>query len=29
MAIDETRTFQPIGIALVTVSDTRDPSTDT
>jgi len=29
MPIDETRTFQPIGIALVTVSDTRDPSTDT
>ena len=29
MAIDEARTFRPIGIALVTVSDTRDPSTDT
>ncbi|GAB5347423.1 molybdenum cofactor biosynthesis protein B [Alteriqipengyuania sp. 357] len=29
MAIDESREFTPIGIALVTVSDTRDPSTDT
>ena len=29
MAIDESRPFQPIGIAIVTVSDTRDASTDT
>ena len=29
MGIDETRTFLPIGIAILTVSDTRDASTDT
>ena len=29
MAIDESRAFQPIGIAIVTVSDTRDAGTDT
>ena len=28
MGIDETRTFAPIGIAILTVSDTRDASTD-
>ncbi len=28
MAIDETRPFQPIGIAIATISDTRDASTD-
>ena len=29
MAIDETRTFKPIRIALLTVSDTRGPEDDT
>ncbi|HWK42117.1 MAG TPA: molybdenum cofactor biosynthesis protein B [Croceibacterium sp.] len=29
MAIDETRTFKPINIALLTVSDTRGPDEDT
>lgn len=29
MAIDETRVFKPIGIAVLTVSDTRTPETDT
>lgn len=29
MAIDETRTFKPINIALLTVSDTRGPDDDT
>lgn len=29
MAIDETRTFRPINIALLTVSDTRGPDEDT
>ncbi len=29
MAIDETRTFKPISIALLTVSDTRGPDEDT
>jgi molybdopterin biosynthesis enzyme MoaB len=29
MAIDTTRTFTPIAIALATVSDTRKPETDT
>lgn len=29
MAVDETRTFQPINIALLTVSDTRGPDDDT
>lgn len=29
MAIDETRTFRPINIAVLTVSDTRTPETDT
>ena len=29
MAIDETRTFKPISIALLTVSDTRGPEDDT
>ncbi len=29
MAIDETRTFTPINIAVLTVSDTRTPETDT
>ena len=29
MPIDETREFTPIGIAIVTVSDTREPATDT
>ena len=29
MAIDESRTFQPINIAVLTVSDTRTPETDT
>lgn len=29
MAIDETRTFKPINIALLTVSDTRGPGDDT
>ena len=29
MAIDETRTFRPINIALLTVSDTRGPEEDT
>jgi molybdenum cofactor biosynthesis protein B len=29
MAIDETRTFQPVNIAVLTVSDTRTPATDT
>jgi|TARA_R100000049_G_C1955496_1_gene109256 molybdenum cofactor biosynthesis protein B len=28
MGIDETRTFVPIGIAILTVSDTRDAATD-
>ncbi|NCQ63979.1 MAG: molybdenum cofactor biosynthesis protein, partial [Alphaproteobacteria bacterium] len=28
MGIDETRTFLPIGIAIVTVSDTREAATD-
>jgi molybdenum cofactor biosynthesis protein B len=28
VAIDRTRTFQPIGIAVLTVSDTRTPDTD-
>jgi molybdenum cofactor biosynthesis protein B len=29
VAIDETRVFKPIGIAVLTVSDTRTPETDT
>ena len=29
MAIDESRTFKPINIAILTVSDTRTPETDT
>ena len=29
MAIDETRAFKPINIAVLTVSDTRTPDTDT
>jgi hypothetical protein len=29
MAIDETRAFKPINIALLTVSDTRGPENDT
>lgn len=29
MAIDESRTFKPINIAVLTVSDTRTPDTDT
>lgn len=29
MAIDESRTFKPINIAVLTVSDTRTPETDT
>ena len=29
MAIDETRPFRPINIALLTVSDTRGPDEDT
>jgi molybdenum cofactor biosynthesis protein B len=29
MAIDESRTFKPIAIALLTVSDTRGPDEDT
>ncbi len=29
MAIDETRTFKPIRIALLTISDTRGPADDT
>lgn len=29
MAIDETRSFKPINIAVLTVSDTRTPETDT
>lgn len=29
MAIDETRVFKPINIAVLTVSDTRTPETDT
>ncbi|MEO0063361.1 MAG: molybdenum cofactor biosynthesis protein, partial [Pseudomonadota bacterium] len=29
MAIDESRTFKPINIALLTVSDTRGPDDDT
>jgi len=29
VAIDESRTFQPINIAILTVSDTRTPETDT
>lgn len=29
MAIDDTRTFKPINIAVLTVSDTRTPETDT
>ena len=29
MAIDETRTFRPINIALLTISDTRGPEEDT
>ena len=29
MAIDETRAFKPINIAVLTVSDTRTPETDT
>ena len=29
MAIDETRTFKPINIALLTVSDTRTAADDT
>jgi molybdenum cofactor biosynthesis protein B len=29
VAIDETRTFKPINIAVLTVSDTRTPETDT
>ena len=29
MAIDESRTFKPINIALLTVSDTRGPDEDT
>ena len=29
MAIDEARTFKPINIAVLTVSDTRTPETDT
>ncbi|OYW46603.1 MAG: molybdenum cofactor biosynthesis protein, partial [Sphingomonadales bacterium 12-68-11] len=29
MAIDETRAFKPINIALLTVSDTRGPAEDT
>lgn len=29
MAIDEERTFKPINIAILTVSDTRTPETDT
>jgi molybdenum cofactor biosynthesis protein B len=28
MAIDESRTFKPINIALLTVSDTRGPDED-
>jgi len=29
MAVDETRAFKPINIAVLTVSDTRTPATDT
>lgn len=29
MAVDPSRTFKPIGIAVLTVSDTRTPATDT
>ena len=29
MAIDESRTFRPISIALLTISDTRGPDEDT